>query len=726
MRNIFTKTVAVMALSVMTITVWASPITIPQDLGSYINWNNADVTGATVEHEGANIGSTGKNTVVTFALSNSTQQDYYLTFATGTQGGHTANLNVVVTNSSSDTVLAKVARVEETGAWNTFNNVYYYFLPNLAIGTYTLTISTKNVDSSYAGNWSKLAVHSAAQYTNIPSESNYDLSTVHGTSGSPRYMTSNEGEIGYLKNGYSSIFETLYMSEDAYLDIKMGIKKSHEGQIKVRVYDITDYEHAEVEQTFDVPNTSPEYSDQTFSLSKGVSKGFKRIRFDYIADHDDYYILNYNHLRFTKRADYSYIKDVQIDGVSLPGDGLYALRDNGGTYTFSENIYTTNAPTVTAELNDGTSLSVSNIVDGTNVNYTITNNSNITATLTVEGLHTYSAGTHDETVDLKYTSAGKSGDNTWSNGTYTIVGENLDGNNGNIFKFSHQGNGIHTLSVPATIIVKQIVIKNWSQNYDCATPSTIISVSSTGATAIYVPTDNAAAPKNSTRDLVINIDGHVAGTPIVISMALPTQTNGWFELKVEKQNYTRPHPHMNLNTLCFPYQIDSYTGATFYTILSTEVEAGELTKLVLEEHEGALEAGVPYFYDPAEGETELVCYYSGDRQETPQTAANGAFIGAYVDNTAVPEGSYVTVNNQLYKCGANVTLAEYRAYVTPATFGRAAIPGRRQLRIGGANMPTGIDQIVNGKCPNGKFIKDGQLFIIRDGKTYNAMGQKLR
>ena len=188
--------------------------------------------------------------------------------------------------------------------------------------------------------------------------------------------------------------------------------------------------------------------------------------------------------------------------------------------------------------------------------------------------------------------------------------------------------------------------------------------------------------------------------------------------------YTREHPHMNLNTLCFPYQIDYCTGATFYTILETEVEAGELTKLVLEEHVGALEAGVPYFYDPTEGAEELVCYYSGEEQATPLTAANGAFVGKYInDGVAIPVGSYVTVNNQLYKCGEGVKLADYRAYVTPTTYTRAAVPGRRKLTIGGKNSPTNVENVQSDKVQSTKVLRNGQLYIMYEGTMYNVQGQ---
>ena len=39
---------------------------------------------------------------------------------------------------------------------------------------------------------------------------------------------------------------------------------------------------------------------------------------------------------------------------------------------------------------------------------------------------------------------------------------------------------------------------------------------------------------------------------------------------------------------------------------------------------------------------------------------------------------------------------------------------------------TGVDEIVNGQSSNRKFIKGGQLFIERDGKTFNAQGIEVR
>ena len=194
------------------------------------------------------------------------------------------------------------------------------------------------------------------------------------------------------------------------------------------------------------------------------------------------------------------------------------------------------------------------------------------------------------------------------------------------------------------------------------------------------------------------------------------------------QQYTRTHDHMNLNTLCFPYQIDSYTGATFYTMLyKAGGTADEPAEIYLQEHVGALEAGHPYFYVP-EG-SELVCNYSGDYTAAGNDG-NGVY-GVYADMTAITPGMYVTYNNVFTKAGSNVKIREYRAYVDMSEVASedtaTPAPGRRLLRIGNANAPqspTGIEQITNDQLPiTNKVIRDGRLLIIRDGKTYNAMGQ---
>ena len=197
------------------------------------------------------------------------------------------------------------------------------------------------------------------------------------------------------------------------------------------------------------------------------------------------------------------------------------------------------------------------------------------------------------------------------------------------------------------------------------------------------------------------------------------------------QQYVRTHTHMNLNTLCYPYQIDSYTGATFYTMLyKAGGTAAEPAEIYLQEHVGALEAGKPYFYVP-EG-TELVCNYSGEYTAAGNDG-NGTY-GVYADMTDVTPGMYVTYNNLFTKAGSNVKLREYRAYVDMSEVsvdqqGPSYVPGRRVLRVSNANAPSSATDIENTSAKFGgseKILENGVLYIIKNGAKYNAQGQMVK
>ena len=195
--------------------------------------------------------------------------------------------------------------------------------------------------------------------------------------------------------------------------------------------------------------------------------------------------------------------------------------------------------------------------------------------------------------------------------------------------------------------------------------------------------------------------------------------------------YVRAFANAYLNTLCFPYQIDSYEGATFYTLQYKEVENEVVTSVVLDEvaEDEPLSAGTPYFYVPNDGEDELVCNYSGEALENPLSAINGV-QGIFAMQT-VPENDFVTYQGQIRKAGTGVTLHEYRAYIDIDEVSNVPTPapaGRRRLSIRNADAPqivTEIDKAQSDKLQSTKVIRNGQLLIIRDGKTYNVLGTQL-
>ena len=73
-------------------------------------------------------------------------------------------------------------------------------------------------------------------------------------------------------------------------------------------------------------------------------------------------------------------------------------------------------------------------------------------------------------------------------------------------------------------------------------------------------------------------------------------------------------------------------------------------------------------------------------------------------------------------------MGEYRAYIRPTAYSRAAAPGRRRLVLGGNKVPTEVEAVSDQQSAISvqKVIRDGQLFIIREGKTYNAQGQVVK
>ena len=194
--------------------------------------------------------------------------------------------------------------------------------------------------------------------------------------------------------------------------------------------------------------------------------------------------------------------------------------------------------------------------------------------------------------------------------------------------------------------------------------------------------------------------------------------------------YVRAFANAYLNTLCFPYQIDSYTGATFYTMQYKETDGVNVTNVVLDEHEGPLAAGTPYFYVPNDGEEELICEYSGEPLENPLSAINGV-QGIFATQT-VASGNYVTYIGQIRKVGNNVTLQEYRAYINIDAVSDVPTPApavRRRLIISNANAPqspTGIETITHHQSPiTNKVLQNGHLLITRDGKVYDLTGRTL-
>ena len=90
---------------------WAAAVTLPMADGRYVDWNDATtLQNCEIENDGANVGSTHSNTVVTFDITNTRQQDYILQFATGAKDE--ATLHVTLAGEGGNVVDADVTVVD--------------------------------------------------------------------------------------------------------------------------------------------------------------------------------------------------------------------------------------------------------------------------------------------------------------------------------------------------------------------------------------------------------------------------------------------------------------------------------------------------------------------------------------------------------------------------------------------------------------------------------------
>ncbi|MCR5532489.1 MAG: hypothetical protein K6F10_01250 [Paludibacteraceae bacterium] len=95
-------------------------------------------------------------------------------------------------------------------------------------------------------------------------------------------------------------------------------------------------------------------------------------------------------------------------------------------------------------------------------------------------------------------------------------------------------------------------------------------------------------------------------------------------------------------------------------------------------------------------------------------------------NTPMDIGVKAIANNESYEFAnwsnvSGTTLADESAEITSFFVGDSDIAIKANF-----STATGVDEIVNGQSSNRKFIKDGQLFIEREGKTFNAQGVEVR
>ena len=190
--------------------------------------------------------------------------------------------------------------------------------------------------------------------------------------------------------------------------------------------------------------------------------------------------------------------------------------------------------------------------------------------------------------------------------------------------------------------------------------------------------------------------------------------------------YTRDVTEGKYGTICLPKAATNCNGATFFEV------AGKDGDKVFFDEVTTLEAGVPYVF-LAEAK-KIVLSQTGESADEAgySNSLQGTFSQIDPAEDNILKDNYMVVNNVIKKCGANCGLEANRAYFiatdlenlgTPS----ARVPGRKRIAMGttGAQVATGMENVDASAQPV-KTIINGQLFILRGEKMYDAQGKLVK
>ena len=229
--------------------------------------------------------------------------------------------------------------------------------------------------------------------------------------------------------------------------------------------------------------------------------------------------------------------------------------------------------------------------------------------------------------------------------------------------------------------------------------------------------------------------------------------NGTYPMRVEKITFTvKESPDYprdvtnNYGTLCVDHNVlvGGALGATFYQIASrneTYPDKIDFEEVMPGEE---LKAGEPYIFKSNTGKIEL---YYGETVADGPVAVRG-MIGNYESSTLdIDEENKLDIlyiaNNKLYNCsnlvGGKLILNDHRAYIkmsdVPTYAEYQASQSNSQpnnarrrvtLSMNGTNSATDIDNIFGNDTKAEKVLINGQLFILRGGKMFDATGRLVK
>ena len=193
-------------------------------------------------------------------------------------------------------------------------------------------------------------------------------------------------------------------------------------------------------------------------------------------------------------------------------------------------------------------------------------------------------------------------------------------------------------------------------------------------------------------------------------------------------DYTRNVTDGNYGTICLP-QAGEIVGATLFEI----ADYANNMIYVDEVEGGVMEAGKPYIFQATNDKLDV--YYTSATVEETAGSANGlhGFYNLENENAQFDieqdAGNYILYQNQYWLVsGRAAYINNFRAYIKIGEINYTApYPGRRRvaMAVNGEQTATGMDAINATDAPV-KMVINGQLFILRGEKMYDATGRLVK
>jgi len=197
-------------------------------------------------------------------------------------------------------------------------------------------------------------------------------------------------------------------------------------------------------------------------------------------------------------------------------------------------------------------------------------------------------------------------------------------------------------------------------------------------------------------------------------------------------SYHRNVTSGNFGTICLP-KAGTITGATLFEIGSFENEMIYVDEVL----NGEMVAGKPYIFQATADQLNVT--YTSPTKEEKAGLANGlhGFYDLENENATqdVPmDGqSYILYQNAYWLVsGRAAYIANYRAYIvlddienTPAP--QQGAPRRRvAMAVHGEQVATGVGNVQGNNVQCTKVLINGQLFILRGEKMFDATGRLVK